>query len=80
MDEQHEKNMLKLNELCKGFDWFYHFSDDHSVYMRGEAAKAELNAIAEKCGRDGARLIAAYRDINFGPHTGFTYHYPEDVE
>jgi hypothetical protein len=29
-------------------DWYYHFSDDHSVWCAGEAESAKMRSIAEQ--------------------------------
>lgn len=39
--EQYEADLKK-------HDWFYNFSDDHSVYKRGQAEQKRLEALREK--------------------------------
>lgn len=74
----HEEMMRELNNILSDRDWYTHFSDDHRVYMAGVQADAMIKVMVQECGRDGERLLQAHKDINFGPHTGFAYHYPED--
>lgn len=33
-------------QLLQSHDWYYHFSDDHSVWLRGIAEEKQLLAIA----------------------------------
>jgi len=77
MDE-HGELMKQLNNILSDRDWYTHFSDDHSVYLKGVEADKKIMELTQKCGRDGERLLKAHKDINFGPHTGFPYLYPED--
>ncbi len=39
--EQYEADLKK-------HDWLYNFSDDHSVYKRGQAEQKRLEALREK--------------------------------
>ena len=32
----------EFEERLKGHDWFYYYSDDHSVYLRGQNADYRL--------------------------------------
>jgi len=74
MDE-HAKKMRELNNILSDRDWYTHFSDDPAVYRSGVQADEMIKALVKKCGRDGERLFQAHKDINYGPHTGFDYHY-----
>lgn len=42
--EQIEDKLEEFEELCKVHDWFYDYSDDHSVWKKGEAMQKEINA------------------------------------
>jgi hypothetical protein len=75
--DEHSKDMLELQKMLSGYDWYYAFSDDHSVWVAGTAASDRIKAQVKKCGRDGERLLQAHMDIHFGPHTGFSYQYEE---
>ena len=35
-------NARDFYDACLRFDWFYEMSDDHTVWRRGNAAKADL--------------------------------------
>lgn len=42
--------LAELNDYIahlKRFDWYYAYSDDHGVWLRGERAKKELQSIAK---------------------------------
>lgn len=40
-----EENYRKL---LKGHDWYYEYSDDHSVWKRGSAARTHLNGLRKQ--------------------------------
>ena len=48
------------NELCR-FDWWYDYSDDHSVWTRGVNAEKELERMAESLGESGKELFSKFR-------------------
>lgn len=48
--------------ICKSHDWFYAYSDDHSVYLAGNTAELWINAIAEANGQAYADLLTAWRN------------------
>lgn len=55
---------------CKGHDWFHQFSDDHSVYTRGQRRESELRTLTEG-NRAFAAIFAAWRSYNYsGPAFG----------
>lgn len=74
----HEEMMDQLQRELDGHDWYYAFSDDHNVWRRGQAHADGIKKLAEQCGRDGQRLVQAYKDIWFNPARGFPFTYPED--
>ena len=41
--EEIEVKLKEFEELCKVHDWFYDYSDDHSVWKKGEAMQKEIN-------------------------------------
>ena len=43
--------MEKLIEMLRNHDWYFEYSDDHKVWQRGTAQRAEINAEAERLGR-----------------------------
>ena len=50
---------MKLQDfkrLLENHDWFYHFSDDHGVWVRGERQVAEINH-ALKNGNDQMKKL-----------------------
>lgn len=72
----HENEMRELDSMLSKHDWYYAFSDDNSVYKRGEAAGKEIaKKLAEINHKDANRLYKAYLDIYFSPARGFTYVY-----
>ena len=67
--------MLTVEEyfdMLKRHDWFYEYSDDHSVWQKGQSAKAELQSLA-KTNDQFAIMLADYNSyinavISEGPH------------
>jgi hypothetical protein len=57
--------MIKIKELfttfenlLKGHDWLFDFSDDHSVWKRGLEQRERLRSIALTLGKDNAERVA----------------------
>jgi len=48
------------NELCR-FDWWYEYSDDHSVWRRGSDRERELSYKAESLGESGKEMFSKFR-------------------
>ena len=48
------------NELCR-FDWWYEYSDDHSVWKRGSDKETELSNKAESLGESGRTMYSKFR-------------------
>lgn len=44
--------MEKYKRLLSHHDWFYDYSDDHSVWTRGSKERAELMALRENIDPD----------------------------
>lgn len=58
-DEQLFKDLEK--EL-RSHDWYYHYSDDHSVWSRGRAQWQKISALLKKAQEvDRARADALYK-------------------
>ena len=45
--------LASFEAKMKAHDWFYQYSDDHSVYQRGEAQLDELLGMRRALERDG---------------------------
>ena len=71
--EKHQELMSQLREKMEGWDWFYEMSDDHRVWVRGEAYKNEVRDLVNQIGKDGERMYKSYMDIHYSPASGFTY-------
>jgi len=48
------------NELCR-FDWWYEYSDDHSVWRRGSDRERELSYKAESLGESAKEMFSKFR-------------------
>ena len=48
------------NELVR-FDWWYDYSDDHSVWTRGNEKEKELSYRAESLGESGKEMFDKFR-------------------
>ena len=42
-------DLAKLRQLLKEHDWYYNYSDDHSVWQRGEARSGEIRLQMTVC-------------------------------
>ena len=60
-----------LEELLKSHDWFYQYSDDFSVYERGDRESNTIN-----------KVISALIDAGFGKEADDLYdkHLPEPLK
>lgn len=47
-------------ELCR-FDWWYEYSDDHSVWKRGSDRETELYLKGESLGESGKAMFSKFR-------------------
>lgn len=47
------KLLVELTEMCKHHDWYYEFSDDHSVWRRGGGQRAEIRNKLKECEEAG---------------------------
>lgn len=41
-------SLADFNQQCKRHDWFYEYSDDHSVFERGLAERNALRVVARR--------------------------------
>lgn len=41
--------LTQLEELCNKHDWYYQYSDDHSVWIRGNESWNNIAKLAKKC-------------------------------
>jgi hypothetical protein len=48
----------ELEDKCKAHDWYYEYSDDYSVWKKGQAKAVEIRSIVSKLERLGARTSA----------------------
>ena len=56
--------LLSLSELYDElvrFDWWYDYSDDHSVWTRGSEREKELERLAESLGESGKEMFDKFR-------------------
>lgn len=73
-------NSLKeFYDLLERHDWFYSYSDDHSVWLAGTRRVDELRAIAAKGGQEYADLLKAYEDHMFTGKSWNTEQAPKPV-
>lgn len=47
-------SMIEYKKLLASHDWYYMYSDDHSVYRRGEAAQNRLVSMRLEIDRDAS--------------------------
>jgi hypothetical protein len=59
-------NLAEYYDMLLKFDWYYSFSDDHSVYTEGLKQQNELEAIA----RSGERFNALYESFKTAMFSG----------
>lgn len=71
--DQHCAAMKELNELLRNHDYFHAYSDDHRVYLRGQASWDTIQRKVKEIGKDAVTLRDAWYKVKFGPHTGFEY-------
>ena len=55
-----KKNQFSSFEaLLKSHDWTFEFSDDHSVWQRGNAERKQLDSMAEDLAKDDPEKVAS---------------------
>jgi hypothetical protein len=52
--------MNELIDLLKTHDWYYSWSDDHSVYQKGEKVQQRINSLVKSLGAEGKALYNKY--------------------
>lgn len=57
-------------------DWYYAFSDDHRVWLRGISQEDELKSLAI-CVEGGQELYKAYHDYMFSGKSWGTERFPK---
>jgi len=62
MSEDHLTNIVKLKQALRTHDWFYQFSDDHSVWQRGCRESREINELIKLTGDEGKAIAEPYYD------------------
>lgn len=53
-----EKLFTTLENLLKSHDWTFEWSDDHSVFLRGNAERERLRSIGKTLGEHDAERVA----------------------
>lgn len=62
MSEDHLTNIVKLKQALRTHDWFYQFSDDHSVWERGRKESRQINELIKLTGDEGKAIAKPYYD------------------
>jgi hypothetical protein len=44
--------LKEFEQMCREHDFLYYYSDDHSVYMKGQAKSKELHKVIREGGTD----------------------------
>ena len=47
----------ELEELLKNHDWYYLYSDDNRVYVKGHEERERINELVAKLGKTGEHLF-----------------------
>ena len=58
-------SIVEYYEMLKNHDWYYSFSDDHSVYTKGTAEMVHLRNIALEKGLDYQRMWNQFNEAYF---------------
>ena len=58
-------SIVEFYEMLKNHDWYYSFSDDHSVYEKGHDEHRRLEWIANEKGLDYLRMWDAFNAAMF---------------
>jgi len=69
--------LSKYYDMLTGHDWYYDYSDDHSVWQRGRDASEQLRRIAESNGQEYKDLRSSFRTYYFSGGTTEKEPYPE---
>ena len=65
-----------LKKLLDNHDWFYNFSDDHSVWVRGERESAQITGALENGTNELKKLYNEYYARYFNTPSFVTEKYP----
>ena len=53
----------EFEKMCMEHDFMYYHSDDHSVYMKGQAKAQELHKIVREGGVDYLNIMIAEMEV-----------------
>ena len=56
-----ETSEEKLIRLLNNHDWYYHMSDDHRVWARGDAEVNNINSLVKLLGNKGTDLYNKHK-------------------
>lgn len=68
MDPKLQETLDKLHEIKErldSHDWYYHYSDDHSVWVRGVADWREIQEMVDSLGQLGKDYLEDYKSTRF---------------
>lgn len=57
--------LSKYYDMLANHDWYYDYSDDHSVWQKGRDASSQLRRIADLNGQEYIDLIREFRAYYF---------------
>ena len=57
---QKEKKMGELEKKLKSHDYYFHYSDDHRYYKKGQKEQDEIRKLVKEIGEDGLSLYKQY--------------------
>lgn len=75
-----ELTLQEYEKMLKRHDWHYEYSDDHSVWKRGNEAHKELKRLAEELGGAFLALYRSYFEKHFPPFHRSTDEPPQGGE
>jgi hypothetical protein len=55
----------EFTTLVKNHDWYYNFSDDHGVWVRGERESAKIDAALKNGTDDMKRVYNDYHALHY---------------
>ena len=67
-EDDNSSDLEQLETLLKNHDWYFDFSDDHSIYKRGRGESIKIKSLVDKLGEKGKELYNtyAYKNKQFG--------------
>ena len=66
--EEYNEYVTKIFKELENWDWYYHMSDDHRVWLRGEAAAEKLKLRRAECPLVD-KIAQAWYNYMFGGQT-----------